>query len=83
MDGGGAPTDAVGQIVTYLLSFGLPGVCLIVLGWAYKNKDKRVDDLQDTIIEMAKEQAKGTAENTAALNGIRDLLRANKGAVNG
>lgn len=77
--GGGAPTDAVGAIITYLLSFGLPGVIIIALGWAYRNKDKRVDDLQDTIIEMAKEQAKAMAEGTAAINGLRDLLKSGKG----
>lgn len=77
--GGGAPTDAVGAIITYLLSFGLPGVIIIALGWAYRNKEKRVDDLQDTILEMAKEQAKAMAEGTAAINGLRDVLKSGKG----
>lgn len=79
--GGGAPTDAVGAIVTYLLSFGLPGVCLIVLGWAYVQKDKRVEQLQDLIIKMAGEQATAMVGatnaingNTAIVNSLRDML---------
>jgi hypothetical protein len=64
----------IAQIVTYLLSFGLPGVCLIVLGWAYKNKEKRVDDLTDTITNLAREQGKGLAEATASIQRLSDLL---------
>ena len=67
-------TDPFGQVVTYLLSFGLPGVVIIALGFAYWRKDKRVEDLQDTLIEMSKEYAKAMAESTAALNAMRDLL---------
>jgi hypothetical protein len=81
MGGGVPPTDAVGQIVTYLLSFGLPGVCLIVLGWAYWNKDKRVEQLQDTLIKMAGENATAMVSaanaingNTAVVNSLRDML---------
>jgi hypothetical protein len=79
--GGGAPTDAVGAIVTYLLSFGLPGVCLIVLGWAYKKKDDRVSQLQDTLIKMAGDNATALVGATAAINAtnttvasLRDML---------
>jgi hypothetical protein len=79
--GGSAPTDAVGAIVTYLLSFGLPGVCLIVLGYAYKKKDERVEQLQDTLIKMAGENATAMVGatnaingNTAIVNSLRDML---------
>lgn len=79
--GGGAPTDAVGAIVTYLLSFGLPGVCLIAIGWAYIQKDKRVEQLQDLIIKMAGDQATAMVGatnaingNTAIVNSLRDML---------
>lgn len=74
MDAAPHVVDPISQIITYLLSFGLPGVCLIVLGWAYRNKDRRVDDLQDTIIKMATEQSKAIAESTGAINSLRDLL---------
>ena len=74
MGGGGTPTDAIGQIVAYLLSLGLPGVCLLALGWAYNKKDKRVDDLQDTLIKMASENATAMVGATAAINSLRDLL---------
>lgn len=79
--GGGAPSDAVGAIVTYLLSFGLPGIVIIVLGWAYNQKDKRVEALQDTLIKMAGENATAMVGatnaingNTAIVNSLRDML---------
>lgn len=79
--GGGAPTDAVGAIVTYLLSFGLPGVIILALGWAYKKKDERVEALQDTLIKMAGENASAMVGatnaingNTAIVNSLRDML---------
>lgn len=71
---GGAPTDAISQIVNYLLSFGLPGVCIIGLSWAYYQKDKRVEQLQDTLIKMAGENATAMVGATAAINALRDLL---------
>jgi len=83
MDGGGAvPVDAVNSIITYLIgAFGLSGVCLVVLGWAYYKKDQRVEELQDTLIRMAGENATAMVGATAAINAntsivssLRDML---------
>lgn len=64
----------VSQIVTYLLSFGLPGVIIIALGFAYWRKDARCSDLQDTLVEVSVQSAKAMEGNTAAINGLRELI---------
>jgi hypothetical protein len=65
---------AVTQIVTFLLSFGLPGVVIIVLGFAYYRKDQRVNDLQETLMEVSVNVTKAVEANTAAINGMRELI---------
>lgn len=64
----------VSQIITYLLSFGLPGVIIIALGFAYWRKDARVSDLQDTLVEVSVQSAKAMEANSAAINGLRELI---------
>jgi len=66
--------DPVSAIVSLLLSFGLPGVVIIALGYFAYLKDQRNNDLQDTLINMARDNAKAMAENTAAINGLSNLL---------
>jgi hypothetical protein len=73
MEGGGA-AEPISAIITYLLSFGLPGVIIIALGFAYWRKDARVSELQDTLVEVSVQSAKAMGENAAAINGLRELL---------
>lgn len=84
MGGGALPVDAVNSIITYLIgAFGLSGVCLVVLGWAYYKKDQRIEQLQDTLIRMAGENATAMVGATNAINAnttivtsLRDMLSA-------
>lgn len=70
----GTTADPVSQVVALLLSFGLPGVIIIALGFAYWRKDARVNDLQDTLTEVSVQTAKALEGNTAAINGLRELI---------
>jgi hypothetical protein len=67
-------TGAVEQIVALLLSLGLPGVIIIALAYAYLQKDKRVNELQDTLFDVGRESAKAMEANTASLNRLSDML---------
>ena len=71
---GGSAAEPISAIITYLLSFGLPGVIIIALGFAYWRKDARVNELQDAMMEIAVQSAKAMEGNTAATNGLRELL---------
>jgi hypothetical protein len=71
---GVTPGDPVSQIVALLLSFGLPGVIIIALGFAYWRKDTRVNELQDTLTDVSVTTAKALEANTAAINGMRELV---------
>lgn len=73
MEGGGA-TEPISAIITYLLSFGLPGVIIIALGFAYWRKDARVSELQDALLDVSVQSAKAMEGTTAAVNGLRELL---------
>ena len=66
--------DPVSSIVGALLSLGLPGIVIIALGFAYYRKDKRIEELQDALLELGKENAKAMAEATGAIASLKDVI---------
>lgn len=63
-----------------LSSYGLPGIALLALGWAYVKKDNKVNELQELRVAEAKESIRALEATTQALDALTETLRA-KGAV--
>lgn len=66
-------------IVNQLLPMGLPGVVIIALAWAYKQKDDKVDELNEKRIAEGRETIKSIEQNTAALDTLTEVIKERKG----
>ena len=64
-------TESISNI---LLGLGLPGVIIIVLGFAVYKLYNRNQELHSTLYEVDKESVKTNEATTAALNRLSDLL---------
>lgn len=69
----GAP-GAVDQIITLLLSQGLPGLIILVLGFAVWKLYTRNQELHSTLYDVGRESVKANETTAAALNRLSDLL---------
>lgn len=73
--------DPISSVVGFLLQLGLPGVIIIVLGYAYYKKDNRVDELYNLILAQSRETTKviselsGTVQaNNVTLSSLKDII---------
>ena len=64
-------TESISNI---LLGLGLPGVIIIVLGFAVWKLYNRNQELHSTLYEVGKESVKANEATAAALNRLSDLL---------
>lgn len=64
-------TESISNI---LLGLGLPGVIIIVLGFAVYKLYNRNQELHSTLYEVGKESVKTNEATAAALNRLSDLL---------
>ena len=64
-------TESISNI---LLGLGLPGVIIIVLGFAVYKLYNRNQELHSTLYEVGKESVKANEATAAALNRLSDLL---------
>ena len=64
-------TESISNI---LLGLGLPGVIIIVLGFAVWKLYNRNQELHSTLYEVGKESVKANDATAAALNRLSDLL---------
>jgi len=64
-------TESISNI---LLGLGLPGVIIIVLGFAVWKLYNRNQELHLTLYEVGKESVKANETTAAALNRLSDLL---------
>lgn len=64
-------TESISNI---LLGLGLPGVIIIVLGFAVYKLYNRNQELHSTLYEVGKESVKANEVTAAALNRLSDLL---------
>jgi len=64
-------TESISNI---LLGLGLPGVIIIVLGFAVWKLYNRNQELHLTLYEVGKESVKANEATAAALNRLSDLL---------
>ena len=64
-------TESISNI---LLGLGLPGVIVIVLGFAVWKLYNRNQELYSTLYEVGKESVKANEATAAALNRLSDLL---------
>lgn len=64
-------TESISNI---LLGLGLPGVIIIVLGFAVWKLYNRNQELHSTLYEVGKESVKTNEATAAALNRLSDLL---------
>jgi hypothetical protein len=62
------------SISNMLLGLGLPGVIIIVLGFAVWKLYNRNQELHSTLYEVGKESVKANEATAAALNRLSDLL---------
>jgi hypothetical protein len=73
--------DPISSVVGFLLQLGLPGVIIIVLGYAYYKKDNRVDELYNLILAQSRETTRviselsGTVQaNNVTLSSLKDII---------
>lgn len=67
--------DGITQPISeMLLGLGLPGVIIIVLGFAVWKLYNRNQELHSTLYEVEKESVKANEATAAALNRLSDLL---------
>ena len=64
-------TESISNI---LLGLGLPGVIIIVLGFAVWKLYNRNQELHSTLYEVGKESVKANEATAATLNRLSDLL---------
>ena len=64
-------TESISNI---LLGLGLPGVIIIVLGFAVWKLYNRNQELHSTLYEVGKESVKANEATAAAFNRLSDLL---------
>lgn len=64
-------TESISNI---LLGLGLPGVIIIVLGFAVWKLYNRNQELHSTLYEVGRESVKANEATAAALNRLSDLL---------
>ena len=64
-------TESISNI---LLGLGLPGVIIIVLGFAVWKLYNRNQELHSTLYEVGKESVKANEATAAALDRLSDLL---------
>lgn len=66
------------QVTTFLVGMGLPGVCIIGLGYACTMLYKRNQALTDTLLGVVEKYATTTGTNTSSINRLADLLAIRK-----
>ena len=63
-------------LVPALLEYGMPGIIITALGWAYWQERKRNHEIQDKRIEEGRESLQALSDNTRALESLTDIIKA-------
>lgn len=69
-----ATAAAAGSVTSYLVSMGLPGIVILGLALAWYFSNKRINELTDKMIELTGITATATANSTASINRLTDML---------
>lgn len=61
-----------------LLQYGLAGICIIALGFAYIRKDQKLDEINEKRVAEARESIKAIETATSTLETLTEILRDRK-----
>lgn len=66
--------DVVSQLVSVVLSLGLPGVIIVAMGWVIRGLDQDNKALRQQVFDIGVLNGKALEANTAALTRLSDNL---------
>lgn len=61
-----------------LKDLGVPGVIILVLGWAYWKERERNNDLVEKRIAESRESIAAMKDNTAAIDALAEVVKAQR-----